>query len=171
MESIVNEISRIYPSLAQRLACLPEQELSDSSSMMELGSQVVELFEAGRVTEIPPAFEFAERLVVDGTESERHAAIIGFLETVQNVASHRACGASAFEQFLGPESVKAWRELHEAWRGKSSVAEILASETGALIQPKWWHFWRRRRRRTPRQLLDEVHDPELRKIIEQSTRE
>ena len=57
------------------------------------------------------------------------------------------------------------------WRGKTSLAEVVASETGATLQPRWWQFWKRRDKRTPRELLNEVENPELRKIIEQITRE
>ena len=48
----------------------------------------------GKVEELRPAFRLAERLISIGTEADRHAAIVGFLETVQNVASHRPCGAA-----------------------------------------------------------------------------
>lgn len=171
MGRIFNEISRAYPSLAHALSCLPESELSDSRAMRELGSHVVELFENGRALEIRPAFEFAEHLIAGGTESERQAAIIGFLETVQNVASHRTCGARAFEPFLGPESAKGWSQLNDVWRGKSGLAEIIASDMGALTRPKWWQIWRRRHKRAPREMLDQVQNPELRKIIEQITRQ
>jgi hypothetical protein len=139
--------------------------------MRELGSLVVDLFEAGRTRELHPAFEFAERLITDGLEAEKEAAILGFLKTVQNVASHRTCGSAVFERFLGPASSTAWTELAEVWKGKTTLAEVVASETGASMRGRWWQFWRRRRRRTPRDLLDQVENPELRKIIEQITRE
>jgi len=139
--------------------------------MAELASHVVDLFEAGRSDEIGPAFDLAEHLIATGGESDRHAATIGFLETVQNVASHRKCGAQAFEQFLGPLSKKAWAELGEIWEGKTSLAEVAASETGAKLGKPWWKFWQRQRKRSPRELLNEVENPELRKIIEQITRE
>jgi hypothetical protein len=139
--------------------------------MAELASHVVDLFDAGRTEDVRPAFELAERLIADGSGEERHAAVVGFLETVQNVASHRNCGSAAFVQFLGPMSQCAWTELNVAWRGKMSLAEVVASETGATLRPRWWQFWRRRERRSPSELLNEVQNPELRKIIEQITRQ
>ena len=168
---ILSEIGRAYPALSEKLSSLPEHERSDSRTMTDLGTHVVDLFEEGHIEAVRPAFELVERLISGDTESERQAAIVGFLETVQNVASHRTCGASVFEQFLGGESVGAWKELNATWSGKTSLAEIVASETGASLQPKWWQFWRRRNRRTPQELLGEVQNPELRKIIEQITRQ
>jgi hypothetical protein len=83
MARIFTEISRTYPSLGDQLSRLPENERSDSRTMRELGSYVVELFEGERVLEIRPAFEFVEQLIADGTKEEQQVAVIGFLETVQ----------------------------------------------------------------------------------------
>lgn len=160
-----------YPSLAIKLSSLPENEASDSRLMAELASHVVDSFEAGHVEDTRAAFGLAEHLIAAGPDAEKHAAIVGFLETVQNVASHREFGPAAFEQLLGPMSQRAWAELNEVWRGKRSLAEVVASETGATLRPRWWQFWRRRDRRTPSELLHDVQDPELRKTIEQITRE
>jgi hypothetical protein len=73
--------------------------------------------------------------------------MVGFLETVQNVASHRKCGSAAFERFLGPDSQHAWAELNKIWLGKKYLAEVVASETGATLGPRWWQFWKKRGRR------------------------
>jgi hypothetical protein len=171
MSATMEQIARSYPSLAHQLSELPADEASDRRFMAELGSHVVDLFEAGRSEEIRPAFRLAERLIAEGSETERHAAVVGFLETVQNVASHRRCGAAAFTGFLGPQSQTAWSELNETWKGKVSLAEVVAAKTGARLDAPWWQFWRRSKRKSPRELLEEVENPELRKIIEQITRE
>lgn len=97
--------------------------------------------------------------------------MVGFLETIQNVASHRKCGCAAFEAFLSSSSKLQWIQLNEIWKGKESLADVVASETGASLEPRWWQVWKRRTNRSPRQMLNEVENPELRKIIEQITRE
>ena len=139
--------------------------------MTELASHIVDIFETGRAEDTRAAFELAERLIAIGPDEDRYAAIVGFLETVQNVASHREWGAAAFEHFLGPMSQRAWAELTFVWKDKVSLAEVVASETGATLRSRWWQFWRKRDRRTPKELLNDVQNPELRKIIEQITRE
>jgi hypothetical protein len=171
MSQLLNEIRQAYPSLAIELSALPANEASDSRLMAELASHVVDQFEAGRIEDIRPAFDLAERWIATGSEDERHAAVIGFLETVQNVASHRKCGSAVFAPFLKPKSQLAWAEVISRWGKKTSLAEVVASETGATLGPRWWQFWKKRDKRTPRDLLNEVQDPELRKIIEQITRE
>ncbi len=171
MARTLEEITRSYPSLAERLSSLTADEASDSRLMAELGSHVVDLFEEGRASDIRPAFNLAEHFIATGTEAERHAAMVGFLETVQNVASHRQCGGAVFEEFLGPWSCKAWAELNQIWQGKTSLAEVVASETGASLRVPWWRFWRRRKRMSAQEMLEKVESPELRKILEQITRE
>ncbi|MGB6194190.1 MAG: hypothetical protein WBF42_17115, partial [Terracidiphilus sp.] len=120
---------------------------------------------------VRPAFEFAENFIIAGSEDEKHAAIVGFLESVQNVASHHKCGSSSFEPFLGPQSKIAWEELNNLWRGKAYLAEVVAMETGASLRPRWWQFWKKRKKPTPAELLNQIQNPDLRKIIEQMTRE
>ena len=171
MPRILSEITHAYSALAAALSSLPADEASDTRFMSELASHAVDLFEAGQAEDARPAFDLAEHFIAFGDEEESHAAVVGFLETVQNVASHRKCGAAAFEHFLGPKSQVAWGELITVWQGKMTLAEVVASETGATLKPRWWQFWRKRDRRIPSELLNEVQDPELRKIIEQITRE
>jgi len=168
---ILKEIARASPSLGSEVKSSSDDEPLDSMSMTKLANHVVDLYAAGRTEDIRPAFELTEQLIEAASEQERHAAIVGFLETVQNVASHRSFGASALEPFLGPMSRLAWVELNEVWKGKTTLAEVVASETGAKLRPRGWQFWRKRNQRSPSELLKEVENPELRKIIEQITRE
>jgi hypothetical protein len=123
MSRILNEITVAYPSLVIRLSSIPSDEASDSRLMTELGSHAVDLYSSGHEEDVRPAFELTEDLIVTGTEGERRAAIVGFLETVQNVSSHRKCGSAVFESFLGPSSRSAWAELINVWRGKGSLVE------------------------------------------------
>ncbi len=139
--------------------------------MGELASHSVDLFETGDIHGVRLAFDLAEQLLTSPLPAGRDAATLGFLETVQNVASHRKCGMAAFEEFLGAKSRVVWAELMEVWRGKESLAQVVAAETGATLRPPWWQFWKSRKRRSPKDLLKDVENPELRRIIEQITRE
>ncbi|HEX6496600.1 MAG TPA: hypothetical protein VF018_14015 [Acidobacteriaceae bacterium] len=171
MTELAEKIAQSYPLLAGEFSRLTEEGASDSQLMEELGSHVVDLFEKGRTDDVRPAFNLAERLLATGTDAERHAAMVGFLETVQNVASHRECGAAVFEEFLGAWSRKAWAELNQIWQGKTSLAEVVAAETGASVRPPRWQFWKRRKRMSAREMLETVENPDLRKLIEKITRE
>src|SRR5581483_7219127 len=164
MSHIRDEIIQNFPSLQTAFAS--SDEPSDSRLLAELASHVVDVFELDDVETAGKAFTFAESLIHSGTETDRHAAVVGFLETVQNVASHRKCGSEVFAQFLGPSSKTEWTKLNEIWKNKSSLAEVVAAETGASLKPSWWQFWKKRDRRTPHEMLTQVQNPELRKILE-----
>jgi hypothetical protein len=171
MSLIREDIVTRYPSLAANSVFLPTEEASDLSLMGELASHSVDLFEAGDIQGVRPAFDLAEQLLTFPLPAERELATLGFLETIQNVASHRKCGMAVFEEFLGTNSRVAWTELIEVWREKESLAQVVAAETGATLDPPWWQFWKSRERWSPKDLLKDVENPELRRIIEQMTRE
>lgn len=164
MSYILESLNQIYPEVVNKFLLLEENVRTDDSLMDELASHIVDAYESGKEDEVRPAFEFAEQLMVDGSASARNLAVIGFLETVQNVASHRACGMEAFEKFLGSASVKAWAELHKIWEGKTHLAQVVAAENGNTQ-------FKLKSKLTPREMLEKVTDPILRKLIEQSTRE
>jgi hypothetical protein len=170
MSGILDDITQIYPSLGIKLTALPAEEATNTRLMGELALHIVDSFEVGRTGDVIPAFELVEHMLA-APNGQEHTAAFGFLETVQNVASHRKFGYSVFERYLGPRSQSAWTESIEVWRGKTGLAEVVASETGARLGPRWWQFWRKRDRRIPSELLSKVENPELRRIIEQITRE
>jgi hypothetical protein len=170
MSRVKEEIIASYPSWERSTVFLPV-DASDLLLMRELAAHAVDRFDAGDVADVRPAFHLAERFLASPLDAERDAAALGFLETIQNVASHRKYGMSAFEQFLGAKSQVAWAELIEVWRGKASLAEVVATETGATLRPPWWQFWKSRKRSSPKDMLKNVENPELRRIIEQITRE
>ena len=74
MSRVKEGILAKYPALAINLAVLPVEEASDLRLMSELASNVVSLFEAGDVQDIPAAFQLAEQLLGSPLEAERDAA-------------------------------------------------------------------------------------------------
>ena len=130
---------------------------------------VIDIYEAGDRERLRPAFDIVERGFESGGTEIRDALVVGFLEALQNIASHRAYGAEVFVPFLGTHSRQAWNELNVAWAGKESLADVVAAERGVSLPRRWWQFWRRRD--SPKQMLAKVQNSELRAIIESMTRE
>jgi hypothetical protein len=89
---------------------------------------VEDLYETERFDEIARAFQFLERLLVDGDQETRDLVGLGFFETLQNFASWRPYGNMVFEQYLGPMSKQCWREIQRQWAGKSSLMDVIRSE-------------------------------------------
>jgi hypothetical protein len=86
---------------------------------------------------VAAAFMAIEELLAEGDEEVRTAAAIGFLEDIQTIASNRPFGAAVFVQWLGPKSKKAWAEIEEMWRGKSSLMDVVrAEQRAAKDKPK-----------------------------------
>jgi len=87
---------------------------------------------------------------------------VGLFEDIQNIASHRDFGATPFRQLLGPRSLVVWDEVD------AHMKRVAA--WGARNKPRWWQFWRRRRAFDAKQALEQVENPELKKIIEANYR-
>lgn len=74
-------------------------------------------------------FSLVETLILNGTEEVKGLMIVGFLETLQNLASNRDYGYRVFEDYLGSESKKAWYQLEILWEGKNSLIDIIRFES------------------------------------------
>lgn len=90
---------------------------------------VEDLYETGRFDEVDRLFQFLEALFVKGDQATRNLIGLGFFEALQNFASWRPYGSKVFERFLGPISKKCWQEIPRQWSGKSSLMEVIRSET------------------------------------------
>ena len=89
---------------------------------------IVELYKQGKTDEFPAIFNQIEQFILNGTEEIKSYAIIGFLEDVQNIASHESFGYDVFVDWLPPASKQAWDELIAYWAGKESLADLVRWE-------------------------------------------
>jgi len=87
-----------------------------------------DLYEKGNRDETLRVFQLLEKLFAEGDQETRDLIGLGFFESLRNVASHRPYGNKLFEEFLGPMSLQAWREIERMWAGKSSLAEVIRAE-------------------------------------------
>ena len=83
---------------------------------------------AGDAREFEAFFGALEDFLAAGDTNTKTVAIIGVIETLQNVASHEPPGYQAFERWLGPLSRQAWSDVERMWSGKESLMDILRSE-------------------------------------------
>ncbi len=115
---------------------------------------LVQSYEKANLSEFPAAFALLERFVEEGNEQVNELAVIGLMEDIQNIASHRAFGPSVFFQWLGPRSQVAWDELCKSWQDveKAKVLSLLDTLPG--------------RSGTSPPDPAQVQDPALRQMIE-----
>ena len=76
---------------------------------------LVDRYAEGAISECEAAFAVIETIVKDGDEGARAAAIVGVLEDVQTLSSHRSFGPGVFVPLLGPLSRRAWEEIDALW--------------------------------------------------------
>jgi hypothetical protein len=98
----------------------------------EVASYVVESYAEGDTVELPALFAALERILREGDEAARAAAMVGVLEDIQTLASNRPFGPTVFERMLGPLSRRAWAEIDRLWRaGGGSLAGVIRLELRA----------------------------------------
>lgn len=94
-----------------------------------LAHHAVGLVVEGRLDALPPLFDAIERVITHGDEDARNIAIIGVVESMMTISSHRPFGAAIFMQWTGPRTKQAWAELHVLWTGAgNSLAGALRVE-------------------------------------------
>jgi hypothetical protein len=130
--------------------------------MSELAHYVVESYANGVTVEFPNLFRTVEALLQNSDSEIENLIAVGLFEDIQNIASHRDFGAAPFRRLLGPRSLVIWDE------GDAGMKQVAAWED--QNKPRWWQIWRRRRVFDAKQALEEVENPELKKIIEANYR-
>lgn len=107
------------------------EEAGIYNDLSEFATFIVDSYARQDLEPVAAAFAAIEQLLDEGDEEVRTAASIGFLEDIQNIASHRPFGNAVFLQWLGPKSKGEWVEIEETWRGKSSLADVVRAEISA----------------------------------------
>ena len=158
----VENIVLVAPGFRKSFEKFLEEWASEKSlpwylAMSELAHYVVDSYADGITNELPDLFATVESLLGKSDPELENLIAVGLFEDIQNVASHRKFGAAPFRQWLGPRSLVVWDEV-------DAFTRHVALRT-AQQKPRWWQFWRRKVFDSTK-ALDQVENPELRKIIE-----
>ncbi|MBI3462797.1 MAG: hypothetical protein HY000_07020 [Planctomycetes bacterium] len=105
----------IRPAWQKHLDAWGSEPRGDYNDVSVIVDHLVDSFERGDLSEFPAAFAAIERCLVEGDSKAQELVVIGIIEGIQNVASHRPFGRSVFCKWLGPESHAAWNELCRFW--------------------------------------------------------
>lgn len=85
----------------------------------DFSGHLVDLYTNNELNEFNQVFDIVELLLIDGDDFVKEAAIIGFLEGIQNIASNSGVKPTEFMRFLKPTSAKWWNNLNDFWSGKT----------------------------------------------------
>jgi len=150
------------PLVERLLASEPSYDAVDAAAMSELGPyavlgefahHVVDQVGAGRAADVAATFALVEDVLATGSSHEISVVRNGFLETLQNIVSHRDVPLTGtdFLKLLGPRSAVEWHELNETWL----LAAAARPEGGAVSVQDY---------------LDVV-DPDMRRHLQANRRE
>jgi hypothetical protein len=79
--------------------------------LANLARQLINKLECGNTDNFASVFEVVERWHKEGDTFVKEAAIIGFLESLQNSNLHSSTKPEQFVEFLLPESLRFWRKV------------------------------------------------------------
>jgi hypothetical protein len=99
------------------------------NAMSELAQYLVDAYEAGDTSFFPDVFACVERLLQTGDDEVHGLVVIGLLEDIQNIASHRSFGPSVFRPWLDERTASAWEDLNRFWSGVT-----------LWKRKRWWQF-------------------------------
>jgi hypothetical protein len=89
---------------------------------------IVDFYGSGETQAFPRFFTYIERLLTDGDPDVQGIAVVGYLETLQTVASWREHGSEVFIVWMLPESRRSWLQIHQCWSGGKSLLDIAIDE-------------------------------------------
>jgi hypothetical protein len=87
---------------------------------------VVTLAARGAEGELANVLAMAERLQLEGDDDVQEATVIGLLEGVLFGAEHAGVPEARITRFLGPASLRAWRDLAAFWSRLADGAQRVA---------------------------------------------
>lgn len=116
-EEMLEHLLKVCPSAKDRWSAHLEwwgtKKIGYYNDMAVFALHVVESYQTDQMDELPQFFESVEQFITNGDDKVRDLATIGLLEDIQDIASERLGRYDMFEQWLGPISQRAWKELEQ----------------------------------------------------------
>ena len=91
---------------------------------------LVDMYERGQTDDFAAIFSLIEQMIVDGTDESRSLIVVGVLESIRNISSHKRFGEKVFTTWMKPNTLQAWTEVARRWVGKSSLVDVIRAERG-----------------------------------------
>ena len=97
---------------------------------------LLDSFEKQEHEYFPRFFGFVERLIIEGDAETKNIAVVGYLETLQTMASWRPYGPEVFVEWMLPESQRWWLQIYKWWDGGKSLMDIVIEESRQIKAPE-----------------------------------
>lgn len=91
--------------------------------MSDLVGECSSLLRQGRESELEAIFRVVERWLHEGDRYVRDAAVVGFLEDLQNQNLHEGTTPDRFVRYLEPESLRFWHKVERFWNAREPIVD------------------------------------------------
>ncbi|HJZ12328.1 MAG TPA: hypothetical protein VJ521_09265 [Acidobacteriota bacterium] len=112
----ISDLTSEWPDLKSRNGAVP-------AILGMLVERLIECLRAHQTGSFSRFFEHVEHHLIYGDADVRNYLLIHLLEQLKNVAASQNLDYAAFEEWLHPETMVAWRWLEKRWQGKGSLAD------------------------------------------------
>ena len=130
--SIIPDLLKLCPGIDPRwqehLEFWEGDERGEYNDISVIVHFVVDSFTEDNSLFFPNLFNKIEDIINTGHPKQKEIAILGFLETLQTVASNSPYGYKPFERWLGPLSLIEWHNIEKLWQGKTSLMDVIRYE-------------------------------------------
>jgi len=127
--SIIPDLLKLCPGIDPRwqdhLECWADDECSEYNDIFVIVDFVVDSFTEDHSLFFTDLFNKIEDVIAAGHPKQKELAIMGFLETLQTVASNEAYGYKPFERWLGPLSLQEWHNIEKLWQSKTRLSDVI----------------------------------------------
>ncbi len=149
-EGVVQDLLTSAPRLTERWRTDEsfDREESSAGNLKGLVRATIDAADEADEAEFRMLFESIERSLQTSSPGARDLIGWRFLEDLQTISTHRACGPEAFEPFLGPKTRQAWSYLDHLWQHAAATYGPALQELPAT---------------------DGLH-PEVRRLVEETVR-
>ena len=94
------------------------EERINYSDIGDISNFIVEKKMSGETDHFDQFFDFVEEVLSQGDDYVQNLIVVGLFEGIQNIGGSKIDYYRSFDQWLKPNSLKAWRDLIDSWEGE-----------------------------------------------------
>jgi len=115
-------------TLTRHRAWWGDEDPSLYTEMSVFAQYVVDCLQVNDTTSFPAVFHVIEQLLVEGDDATKGLMCVGFLESLQTIASNQLSDQDMYVRWLEPVSRSACLAIELQWQDKNSLADVIRDE-------------------------------------------
>jgi hypothetical protein len=110
----------------------PDAPVEPYVEISGLAGDLVDALRTSRTAYFESLFHVVERLLEEGAVEVRELLIVGLLESLQDISLKSSIPLEAWERWLGPSTLSAWRRLASMWGDEVSPEDLRRLVAGVV---------------------------------------